>query len=52
MPLIADSKMEEFDAAILQTGFEVDDFGVVDLEDEPTAKPATGNASGDQRRSP
>jgi len=37
MPLITDSEMEDFDAAILQAGFEVDDFNVVDLEDEPTA---------------
>ncbi len=34
MPLISDSEMEEFDAAILQAGFEVDDFSVVDLEDD------------------
>ncbi len=26
--------MEDFDAAILQAGFEVDDFNVVDLEDD------------------
>ncbi len=37
MPLISDSEMEDFNAAILQAGFEVDDFSVVDLEDEPTA---------------
>ena len=37
MPLITESEMEDFDAAILQAGFEVDDFNVVDLEDEPTA---------------
>ncbi len=37
MPLITVSEMEDFDAAILQAGFEVDDFNVVDLEDEPTA---------------
>ena len=37
MPLITDSEMEDFDAAILQAGFEVDDFNVIDLEDEPTA---------------
>ncbi len=36
MPLIADSEMDDFDAAILQAGFEVDDFHVVDLEDETT----------------
>ncbi len=34
MPLITDSEMEDFDAAILQAGFEVDDFNVVDLEDD------------------
>ena len=34
MPLITDSEMEDFDAAILQAGFEVDDFKVVDLEDD------------------
>jgi len=37
MPLITDSEMEDFDAAILQAGFEMDDFNIVDLEDEPTA---------------
>ncbi len=37
MPLITDSEMEEFDEAILQAGFEVDDFNITDLEDEPTA---------------
>ncbi len=45
MPLITDSEMEDFDAAILGAGFEVDDFNVADLEDEPTAKeqhPLTG----------
>ncbi len=36
MPLITDSEMEDFDAAILGAGFGVDDFSVVDLEDEPT----------------
>ena len=36
MPLITDSEMEDFDAAILGAGFEVGDFNVV--EDEPTAK--------------
>ena len=48
MPLITDSEMEDFDAAILQAGFEVDDFKVVDLEDEPTAKeqhPITGTVT-------
>ncbi len=34
MPLITDSEMEDFDAAILQAGFKVDDFSVVDLEDD------------------
>ncbi len=34
MPLITDREMEDFDAAILQAGFEVDDFSVVDLEDD------------------
>ncbi len=38
MPLITVSEMEDFDAAILQAGFEVDDFNIVDLKDEPTAK--------------
>ncbi len=48
MPLITDSEMEDFDTAILQAGFEVDDFNVVDLEDEPTAKeqhPITGTVT-------
>ena len=48
MPLITDSEMEDFDAAILGAGFEVDDFNVVDLEDEPTAKeqhPITGTVT-------
>ena len=34
MTLITVSEMEDFDAAILQAGFEVDDFSVVDLEDD------------------
>ena len=34
MPLITVSEMEDFDAAILQAGFEVDDFNIVDLEDD------------------
>ncbi len=34
MPLITDSEMEDFDAAILQAGFEVTDFSVVDVEDD------------------
>ncbi len=48
MPLITDSEMEDFDAAILQAALEVDDFNVVDLEDEPTAKephPITGTVT-------
>ena len=48
MPLITVSEMEDFDAAILQAGFEVDDFNIVDLEDEPTAKkqhPITGTVT-------
>jgi hypothetical protein len=38
MPLITDSEMDDFEAAILGAGFESDDFNVVELEDEPTAK--------------
>ena len=34
MPLITVSEMEDFDVAILQAGFEVNDFNVVDLEDD------------------
>ena len=48
MPLITDSEMDDFDAAILQAGFDVGDFHVVDLEDEPTAKephPITGTVT-------
>jgi len=48
MPLITDSEMEDFDAAILEAVSEVDDFSVVDLEDEPTAKeqhPITGTVT-------
>jgi len=48
MPLITDSEMDDFDAAILQAGFEVYGFNVVDLEDEPTAKeqnPITGTVT-------
>jgi len=48
MPLITDSEMDDFDAAILQAGFDVNDFRVVDLEDEPTAKeqhPNTGTVT-------
>ncbi len=36
MPLITDSEMDDFDAAILQAGFDVDEFNVIDLEDETT----------------
>ncbi len=32
MPLITDSEMDDFDAAILGAGFEVDDFNAVPLE--------------------
>ena len=48
MPLITDSEMEDFDAAILGAGFEVASFGVIDLGDEPTAKgqpPITGTVT-------
>ena len=48
MPLITLSEMEDFDAAILEGCFKVDDFSVVDLEDEPTAKeqpPITGTVT-------
>ncbi len=38
MYLITDREMDDFDAAILVAGFEVDGFSVVDVEDEPTAK--------------
>ncbi len=34
--MISDREMDDFDAAILGGGFEVDDFNVVPLEDEPT----------------
>ncbi len=34
MPLITDSEMENFEAAILEAGFEVDDFDAVPLEDD------------------
>ncbi len=45
--MISDSEMEDFDAAIREAGFEVDDFSVVDLEDEPTAieRPNTGRVT-------
>ena len=48
MPLITDSVLEDFDAAILEAGFEVVGFNVFDLEDEPTAKeqpPITGTVT-------
>ncbi len=48
MPRITDSEMEDFDVAILQAGFSVADFSVVDLEDERTAKgphPITGTVT-------
>ncbi len=34
--MISDSEMDDFEAAILEAGFEVDDFNVVPLEDEAT----------------
>ena len=34
--MISDREMDDFEAAILEAGFEVDDFSVVPLEDEPT----------------
>ncbi len=37
MPLITNSEMEYFEAVILGAGFEVDDFNVVDMKDEPKA---------------
>jgi len=46
--MISDIEMDDFDAAILQAGFEVDDFSVVDMEHEPTAKephPTTGTVT-------
>ena len=33
MPLITDSEMEDFEAAIVAAGFEVDDFNVVPFKD-------------------
>ncbi len=48
MPLITDSEMDDFDAAIHQAGFDVDDFQVYDVKDEPTAKeqhPNTGTVT-------
>ncbi len=35
--MISDSEMEDFEAAILEAGFEVDDFTAIGLRDEPTA---------------
>jgi len=32
--MISDSEMDDIDAAILQAGFEVDDFSIVDVEDD------------------
>jgi len=46
--MISDREMDNFDAAILGAGFEVDDFSVVDMEHEPTAKephPTTGTVT-------
>ncbi len=34
MSLITDREMEDFDTTIIAAGFEVDDFNVVDLEDD------------------
>ncbi len=48
MYLITDNEMDDFDGAILEAGFEVSSFGVVDLGDEPTAKgqpPITGTVT-------
>ncbi len=36
MPLITDSEMDDFEAAIIDAGFEVHAFNVIPLEDEPT----------------
>jgi len=46
--MISDREMDDFDAAILEAGFEVHDFNVIDLEDKPTAKeqhPITGTVT-------
>ncbi len=46
--MISDREMDDFDAAILGAGFEVDDFSVVDMEHEPTTKephPITGTVT-------
>ncbi len=32
--MISDREMDDFDAALLQAGFELDDFNVIDLEDD------------------
>ena len=32
--MISDSEMDDFDAALLQAGFELGDFNVIDLEDD------------------
>ena len=37
MPLIHDSEMEDFEATIINAEFEVDDFNVAQLENDPTA---------------
>ena len=34
MPLITDSEMEDFEAAIVAAGLEMDDFNAVPLEDD------------------
>ncbi len=41
--MIYDSEMDDIDAAILQAGFEVHDFNIVDLEKEP--HPITGTVT-------
>ena len=38
MPLITDSEMEDFEAAIINAGFEVADFNLVQDENPPTVK--------------
>ncbi len=37
MPLIHDSEREDFEATIINAEFEVDDFTVAQLENDPTA---------------
>ncbi len=32
--MISDSEMDDFDAALLQAGFDLHDFNVIDLEDD------------------